>query len=329
MRVFHSFTEIAAAKLQQVYLTIGNFDGVHLGHQAILAELDRRAAAGNGQTLLVLFEPQPLEVFANSVPRIFTLEDKLQALSQHQLVDNVLVLDFNQELANTQAQDFVAKICQSMQVHTIFIGDDFHFGKNRQGSFKLLEQLAPQYNYQVDLIDTIKTSDASEQRVSSTLIRLFLKENKLASANKLLAQPFAFVGKVEAGMQLARKLNSPTANMPINRKLSPLHGVYACLVQIEQDPTYYAGVSNIGFKPTVTDDQAHWVVETYIYNFSGDLYGKKLKVIPVEFVRPELKFASIDELKEYIEADKQYVENLNLLEQLKTKGLAQLFVDKN
>ncbi|RIY32162.1 riboflavin biosynthesis protein RibF [Psittacicella melopsittaci] len=322
MRVFKSFSELKASDLKKVFVTIGNFDGLHYGHRSILQALEKKAKAVNGQTLLIVFEPQPLEFFTKKVARLLTLQDKINVLEKYKLVDNVLVLNFDANLANMEADDFVQELCQAAQINTIFIGDDFHFGKNRSGNLAQLQALAPKYGYKVEVIETI--TNAQQQRVSSTLIRNLLAQGQLATANSLLAEPFSFTGQVEKGRQLARTLDAPTANIPINRVLSPLHGTYACLVKVEGKGKIYPGVCNIGFKPTVNSDQERWLVEVHILDFAEDLYGKELKITPVEFIRAEKKFASINELKAQINADIEYVRNLNLLQRL-VKG--QLFTN--
>ncbi|RIY38459.1 riboflavin biosynthesis protein RibF [Psittacicella gerlachiana] len=319
MRVFSSFAELKDAGLKNVFVTIGNFDGVHLGHRSILKELAKRAKEVQGQTLLIVFEPQPLEFFTKKIARLFTLSDKIDVLEKGHLVDNLLVLNFDQDLAQTPADDFVAQLCTSVQLHTIFIGDDFHFGKDRSGNIEQLRSLAPKYGYQVDVISTI--TNENKQRVSSTLIRSLLAANQLKTANELLGQPFSFTGVVEKGRQLARTLDAPTANIQINRVLSPLHGTYACLVKVEGMAKIYAGVCNVGFKPTVNQDQNNWLVEVHLLDFTGDLYGKELKVTPVEFIRPEQKFSSVDELKKQIFADIELARSLKLTQRLLTGNL--------
>lgn len=311
MQIFYGFSALAKANLKNVVLTIGNFDGVHQGHRAILAMLKEKSQVVNGTTLLVVFEPQPLEYFTHKIARLYTLNDKIEALEP--LVDNLLVIPFEQTIADTSAPDFVAQLCSSMQVNTIFIGDDFHFGKNRQGNFILLQTLAGKYDYQVAVIPTIRVTQ-SQTRISSTYIRELLANNQLAKANSLLALPFSFTGVVEKGRQLARNLNAPTANMPINRKASPLHGTYACLVQVAGELLWRQGVCNVGFKPTLSDNNAHWVVETHIFDFQQDLYGKELKVVPVVFLRSETKFANLDELKDQIAKDLETAKQLELID---------------
>ncbi|RIY32814.1 riboflavin biosynthesis protein RibF [Psittacicella hinzii] len=309
MQVFTSFDQLREAKLENVFVSIGNFDGVHLGHRAILKELDNLAAKDNGTTLLIVFEPQPLELFTKKISRLFTLQDKISALDKFKLVDNLLVLKFDLELANTEADDFVKQLCTSMQVNTIFIGDDFHFGKNRGGNLAKLQEFSSVYGYKVDVIGTILND--KEQRVSSTLIRQLLADNQLKTANSLLAEPFSFTGIVEKGKQLARTLDTPTANIPINRILSPLHGTYVCLVKLEGDNKIYDGVCNVGFKPTVNSDEKQWLVEVHLFDFTGDLYGKEVKVTPTQFIRAEKKFSSVDELKAQIAKDKEFARQAN------------------
>ncbi|MFK0090489.1 bifunctional riboflavin kinase/FAD synthetase [Pseudomonas sp. NPDC090755] len=279
--------------------TIGNFDGVHRGHQAILARLRERAAALGVPSCVVIFEPQPREYFApDTAPaRLARLRDKV-ALLAAEGVDRVLCLSFNQRLSKLSAAEFVDTILvDGLGVRHLEVGDDFRFGCDRVGDFEFLQQAGLSQGFTVEAAQTVELDGL---RVSSTQVRQALAKADFALAERLLGRPFRISGRVLHGQKLARQLGTPTANIQLKRHRVPLTGVY--LVSVELDGKAWPGVANIGVRPTVSGDgSAH--LEVHLLDFAGDLYGRRLTVEFHHKLREEQRFASLEALKSAIDAD--------------------------
>lgn len=279
--------------------TIGNFDGVHLGHQAILARLCARAVALGVPSCVVIFEPQPREYFTpQSAPaRLTRLRDKLALLADAG-VDRVLCLAFNRRLRELSAAEFVhAVLVQGLGVQHLEVGDDFRFGCDRAGDFEFLLQAGVTEGFSVEAATTVQVDG---QRVSSTGVREALAAADFALAERLLGRPFQIAGRVLHGQKLGRQLGTPTANIQLKRRRVPLTGVY--LVSTEVDGQAWPGVANIGVRPSVAGDgSAH--LEVHLLDFAGDLYGRRLTVAFHHKLRAEQRFASLEALKTAIDAD--------------------------
>lgn len=279
--------------------TIGNFDGVHRGHQAILQRLRERAAELQLPSCVVIFEPQPREFFApdNAPVRLSRLRDKLELLAAAG-VDRVLCLAFNRRLRELSAADFVRTVLvEGLGVQHLEVGDDFRFGCDRAGDFPFLEQAGKQFGFSVE--DAI-TIELDGERVSSTRVRNAAQVADFALAEQLLGRPFSISGRVLHGQKLGRQLGTPTANVQLKRRRAPLNGVY--LVSVELDGRVQSGVANIGMRPTVAGDgRAH--LEVHLLDFAGDLYGRRLTVVFHRKLRDEQRFASLEALKAAIDAD--------------------------
>lgn len=279
--------------------TIGNFDGVHRGHQAILQRLRERAAELQLPSCVVIFEPQPREFFApdNAPVRLSRLRDKLELLAAAG-VDRVLCLAFNRRLRELSAADFVRTVLvEGLGVQHLEVGDDFRFGCDRAGDFPFLEQAGKQFGFSVE--DAI-TIELDGERVSSTRVRNAAQVADFALAEQLLGRPFSISGRVLHGQKLGRQLGTPTANVQLKRRRAPLNGVY--LVSVELDGRVQPGVANIGMRPTVAGDgRAH--LEVHLLDFAGDLYGRRLTVVFHQKLRDEQRFASLEALKAAIDAD--------------------------
>lgn len=279
--------------------TIGNFDGVHRGHQAILARLRERAAELGVPSCVVIFEPQPREYFApDTAPaRLARLRDKV-ALLAAEGVDRVLCLSFNQRLSKLSAAEFVDTILvDGLGVRHLEVGDDFRFGCDRVGDFEFLQQVGLSQGFTVEAAQTVELDGL---RVSSTQVRQALAKSDFALAERLLGRPFRISGRVLHGQKLARQLGTPTANIQLKRHRVPLTGVY--LVSVELDGKAWPGVANIGVRPTVSGDgSAH--LEVHLLDFAGDLYGRRLTVEFHHKLREEQRFASLEALKSAIDAD--------------------------
>ncbi|GFM77275.1 MULTISPECIES: bifunctional riboflavin kinase/FAD synthetase [Pseudomonas] len=279
--------------------TIGNFDGVHRGHQAILMRLRERAVELGVPTCVVIFEPQPREFFApDTAPaRLARLRDKLELLSAEG-VDRVLCLSFNQRLSKLSAASFVETILvDGLGVQHLEVGDDFRFGCDRIGDFDFLQQAGNTHGFTVEAAQTVEIDGV---RVSSTKVRNALAVADFALAEHLLGRPFQITGRVLHGQKLARQLGTPTANVQLKRRRVPLSGVY--LVSTNIDGKAWPGVANIGVRPTVAGDgSAH--LEVHLLDFAGDIYGRRLTVAFHHKLRDEQRFASLEALKTAINAD--------------------------
>lgn len=283
--------------------TIGNFDGLHLGHQAILRALKEVAAAQGVPTLVMLFEPQPKEFFAPQVApaRLANLREKLQDLASHG-VDYVLCLPFNQTLRSMPAQAFIEQILlQALRVKHLIVGDDFRFGCDRSGDYRALAAAGQQHGFQVQDSPTL---ELDSERVSSTRVRTELAANNLSRVAHLLGRPYRMSGRVAFGRQLGRQLDTPTANVMVNRRQLPLSGVFAVQVTEEESGRRFTGVANCGIKPTVAGVPEP-SLEVHLFDFSGNLYHRHLTVEFVHKLREEQKFAGLAELQHAIAADKQ------------------------
>ncbi|RZA19905.1 MAG: bifunctional riboflavin kinase/FAD synthetase [Proteobacteria bacterium] len=279
--------------------TIGNFDGVHRGHQAILARLRERARELGVPSCVVIFEPQPREYFSpqTAPARLARLRDKVQLLADEQ-VDLVLCLAFNKRLSQLSASEFVDTILiDGLGVKHLEVGDDFRFGCDRAGDFDFLTQAGSLQGFTVESAQTVEMDGV---RVSSTQVRKALAAADFERAGQLLGRPFCIEGRVLHGQKLARQLGWPTANVQLKRRRAPLTGVY--LVSVDIDGKTWPGVANIGVRPTVAGDgSAH--LEVHLLDFAGDLYGRHLTVAFHHKLRDEQRFASLEALKSAIDAD--------------------------
>lgn len=279
--------------------TIGNFDGVHLGHQAILQKLAKQAASFKLPALVITFEPHPQEFFApHAAPaRLMRLREKLLALQDFGM-ERVLCLEFNQHLATMEATAFVQDILVAkLGIRYLLVGDDFRFGHGRMGDFELLQQAGQASGFTVT--DT-PSHTLQGQRVSSTRIRATLARGDLTLASQLLGRPYSMCGRIAHGDRRGRTLGFPTANIHLHRRITPLSGVYAVRVHgIETDPIL--GVANIGRRPTVqgTRDQ----LEVHLFDFKKDIYGYHVQVEFLAYLRPEWRFDSLEALRQQIAQD--------------------------
>lgn len=279
--------------------TIGNFDGVHLGHQAILGRLRERALELGVPSCVVIFEPQPREYFApDAAPvRLTRLREKLELLRE-QGVDFVLCLTFNRRLRELSAAEFVRQVLvEGLRVRHLEVGDDFRFGCDRSGDFAFLVKASAEQGFTVEAATTVEVDG---MRVSSSRIRKDLADGDLHMVERLLGRPYRLSGRVLHGQKLGRTLGSPTANIQLKRRKAPLNGVY--LVSTMVAGRRCNGVANIGTRPSVNGDgRPH--LEVHLLDFAGDLYGQHLDVTFHQKLRDEQRFASLEALKAAILAD--------------------------
>lgn len=280
--------------------TIGSFDGVHLGHQAILHQLTGIARQHCLPAVVIVFEPQPHEFFSGdkAPARLMRLREKIQALLAAG-VDRVLCLQFNQALRSLSAEAFVQTILlDGLDIKHLVVGDDFRFGCDRRGDFALLQQMGDEHGFAVT--DTC-TLQLDGQRISSTRIRALLEQGDFAAAETLLGKPYSISGRITYGQQLGRKLGVPTANVQLRRYRSPLHGVFAVSVSFNDGSSYY-GVANVGVRPTVTGDKKP-LLEVHLFDFSEKVYGAQITVVFHTKLRDEQRFNSLDELQAQLQQD--------------------------
>jgi riboflavin kinase/FMN adenylyltransferase len=287
--------------------TIGNFDGVHLGHQKVLEQVAHKAKALGLPTTVIIFEPQPREFFGGEqVPaRLTRFDEKVRLLCQLG-IDRVLCLPFNEAMRSMTAREFIdALLLEGLAVRHFVVGDDFRFGCDRTGDYAMLEQVGAEKGFTVE--HTV-THTVDDERVSSTRIRIALKNHDFEHAKALLGRTYRISGRVMHGQKLGRQLGVPTANVRMHRFAAPLNGVYAVKVYAADGAYLGNGVCNIGIRPTVGGTRP--VLEAHIFDFNGDLYGQLLSVEFVEFIREERKFSGLDELKATISNDIQTARTL-------------------
>ncbi|ARN72833.1 bifunctional riboflavin kinase/FAD synthetase [Oceanicoccus sagamiensis] len=279
--------------------TIGAFDGVHHGHQAVLQQLIDKGQELNLPTTVVVFEPLPREYFAplQAPARLMSFREKFQAFKALG-IDRVLRIRFTPGFQDMGAKEFIQQVfVKGLGAQYIIVGDDLRFGRNRGGDFKLLQTEGQIHGFDVVATSTLKIRN---DRVSSTRIRKALEDSDFELAEMLLGKPYSIAGRVIVGQQLGRHLHAPTANIALRRLRAPMSGVYA--VEVEIGERSLQGVANVGSRPTV-DDSLNAILEVHILDFNEDIYGKKITVIFRKKIRDEQKFDSIDELKEQIHKD--------------------------
>ncbi|MGC1041623.1 bifunctional riboflavin kinase/FAD synthetase [Pantoea agglomerans] len=280
-------------------LTIGNFDGVHRGHQALMSRLCEEGRKRNLPVVVMVFEPQPLELFAGdkAPARLTRLREKLRYMAEAG-VDKVLCVRFDHRFAALSAQRFISDLLvEKLDVKYLAVGDDFRFGAGRQGDFLLLQKAGAEYGFEV--VSTETFCDGGK-RISSTAVRQALAVDDLALAQSLLGHPFTISGRVVHGDALGRTLGFPTANLPLRRSVSPVKGVYAVEVR-GLTPEPLPGVANIGTRPTVKGLRQQ--LEVHLLDINMDLYGRHIDVVLKQKIRNEQRFASLEALKEQIAND--------------------------
>ncbi len=281
-------------------LTIGNFDGVHVGHRFVINKLAEKGILLGLPVVVMVFEPQPLEFFlkGNVPPRLTRLREKVIHFNKLP-VDHLLIVRFDQQLANLDPDYFIQKILvQQLNVKYLVVGDDFHFGKARRGNFALLQDAGKQYGFNV--IDMASYS-IKGARVSSTLIRDALNEGDLTTAEIMLGRAYSVCGRVVHGEKLGRKIGFPTANVRMSRKNTAIEGVFAVIMTgISEQPI--KGVANVGVRPTVNGG-SRILLETHLFDFDQDIYGKYVEVHFKHKIRSEMRFQSLDDLKQQIQLD--------------------------
>ena len=304
MRIINN--SIQARNIKNAVVTIGTFDGVHLGHQAIFKEMRRLAREIGGETVVVTFYPHPRQVLAIGTERlrfICSQEEKLEKFEEYG-IENVMIIPFTKEFAGTPSDEFVKSyIIDWLHPSIIVVGYDHHFGKNRMGDFEMLNKLGEQYGFRTEQVEAQYVNNVA---VSSTKIRNFLWTGNVKAANELLGYPYSVKGTVVLGNQIGRTLGFPTANLDISNEYLMINnpGVYACQTVI--DGKLYNAMANTGLRPTIGDRaDGDFIIEVNIFDYEGDLYGKTLKVWFVDRIRDEEKFNGLEALKSQLQHDRE------------------------
>lgn len=283
-----------------IALAIGNFDGFHVGHQAVIAKMQEKAKALNLESAVMIFEPQPMEFFGQKVPaRLFTIRDKLRIFRASD-VDIVFCMNFTRKFADLNDVEFVTMLRDRMQVKSVTVGSDFSFGRNGAYRIAELEACCHQAGLECSAIDKV---EAQGVRISSTLLRGLISEGDFSTAQKFMGRPYSIAGRVVHGNAIGRTIGFPTANINLNRRVCPLSGVYA--VKVCCCYGVFDGVANVGHRPTITIPTLHSLLEVNIFNFDGDLYGTEIEVTFRHKIRDEVKFAGLEQLIAQISADKE------------------------
>ncbi len=310
MRMTHGWFGEPHPKQHPQAVTIGNFDGVHLGHQAMLARLTARAASVGALPTVLTFEPHPREIFTpDSAPtRLTSLREKLEILGGLG-VAHVHVCRFSKPCAALSAEDFVKRILvDGLQARYVLVGDDFRFGARRAGDFALLKQLGEQHGFEAEALHTV---EAAGQRASSTAVREALAAGDMATAAQLLGRPYSISGRVVGGDKLGRKIGYPTANIQLKHNRPPLTGIFAVRVRGLDAPDW-PGVASLGTRPTVHAN-GRPTLEVHLFNFSQSIYRRHLRVEFLHKLRDEAKFPSLEALIAQIDEDaRQAREMLNV-----------------
>jgi len=283
-------------------ITIGNFDGVHIGHQALFHEVIETAENMGGVSIAVTFDPHPLRVLKqNGHPPLITLYEQKVELIGRTRIDVLICIPFTREFAALAAEEFVGDLLVGkIGMKAIVVGEDYSFGKNREGNIDLLKAYAPRYGFEVIVADWIRMSKAFADRISSTKIRELVTDGKMEQAEKMLGRYYQIRGRVVTGRDRGGKLlGIPTANVNLLDELCPKVGIYAVTGECRGNP--FKGVANIGYSPTFKNHE--FTVEIHIFDFDDNIYGEKILVNFIKRIRDEIKFSSIPELIDQIKKD--------------------------
>lgn len=298
------YTDLNQFEVKRPVVTIGTFDGIHLGHQKVIARLKNFAKLHNGESVIFTFHTHPRLVTSpdeTSLRLLTTLREKTELLEKSG-IEHLIVYPFNRDFANLTYHEFVEKILvEKLRTHCLVVGYDHKFGKNREGGFEYLQKCAEKYHFHIEKLDALLVDDDS---VSSTKIRNALEKGEIEKANQFLGYRFTLHGSVVSGKQLGRKLGFPTANIESSdkNKIIPGYGVYAVKVRLKQGE--YNGMLNIGTRPTFNNNADNRSIEVNIFDFTEDIYGQEITLEFVGKIRDEQKFSDMNHLAEQLVKDR-------------------------
>jgi riboflavin kinase/FMN adenylyltransferase len=299
MKVLRAIDELRSLP-GSTHLSIGVFDGLHIGHQAVIGRALESSRQTGGNAVVVTFDPHPVRVLRpEKAPRLLTSTRHKVKLIEKLGVDAVLLLDFTLEFSRTPPETFIEKLVRaSNRLSQICVGQEWTFGADRSGSIRLLEEMAPKLGFQVVSVPPVLVGD---RVISSTLIRSAVECGDLESAAKYLGRDFTILGTVTEGRQLGRRLGFPTANLRAHNELFPPNGVYAAKAWFRENE--YGGIVNIGVRPTIENETGERILELHLFDFDQQIYGEDVEVAFLEYLRPEHKFSGVEELQAQIQRD--------------------------
>ncbi len=301
MKIIDTLDKISKP-FKKAVLTIGNFDGVHIGHQALFHEVIETAENIGGTSIAMTFDPHPIRVLKpNGHPPLITLYEQKAELIGRTHIDVLICIPFTRKFAALSAEEFVRDLLVGkIGMQAIVVGRDYNFGKNREGNIDLLKAYAARYGFEVIVADWIKMSKGFAERISSTKIREFVTEGWMEQAEKMLGRHYQIRGRVVAGRDRGGKLlGIPTANINLHDELCPKIGIYAVTGECRGKP--FKGVANIGYSPTF--ENYEFTVEVHIFDFVDNIYNEEIRVNFIKRIRDEVKFSDISELIDQIKKD--------------------------
>lgn len=301
MQVHYGFESYK--NIKNPIVTVGTFDGVHFGHQKIIQRLQKIAKKNNGESVLLTFDPHPRKILLNDqgLKLIHTINEKINILENLGL-DHLVIYPFTLEFSKFSAKRYIDELLiQKLGTHTLVIGYDHHFGNDREGNIDLLKKYEKSNPF---YLEEIKAHEIEQIKISSTKVRSAIEKGNIHLVNDYCGHFYEFSGEVVRGNGIGKTIGTPTANIKLNsnEKIIPLDGVYAVVCQIKD--TNYKGIMNIGFKPTVDEDQKR-TVEIHLFDYEKDIYGQDLRTKVIERIRDEVKFNSLKELKSQILKDNE------------------------
>lgn len=299
MEVLQSISELETLR-GPIFLAIGVFDGVHLGHQAVVSTSAKHAQAAGGTPVVVTFDPHPAKVLRpHDAPHLLTATQHKIVLIRDLGVQHLLLLKFDKDLASTAPENFIDQlVAHARPLREICVGHEWSFGKDRRGNLDLLKKLGARFNFDVIGIPPVTVNG---EVVSSTAIRKAIERGDFTKAAQMLGRDYTILGTVTGGDNLGKKIGFPTANLSAHSEQFPPNGVY--LAEARFDGAMHYGVVNLGYRPTVHTDKSNRVLEIHLLDFDRDVYGRDIEVRFVRYLRPEQKFANLDALARQIELD--------------------------
>ena len=302
---------------ERAVITIGMYDGLHLGHRTVISQVRARAAELGARSVVVTFDRHPMSIVRpESAPRLLTTLDQKLELLAGTGVDAAVVVSFNDEQSNETAVDFVERVVVgALRTQAVFVGSDFHFGHMRQGNVTLLREMGERHGFTAEPVRLVPRADGVDEPVSSTAIRRALAGGEIDTATRMLGRPHEIRGTVVDGDKRGRTIGFPTANVAVPQGMCiPADGVYAAVYR-RPDGSEHACAVNIGRRPTFYRDAPHSLIEAHLLDFSGDIYGEEAAVQFLAFLRSEKAFAGVDELKAQLNVDIEHARNAVLARQ--------------